>query len=768
MNKHLAQYEEKKAETNLLLNDILKFYNENGYVAEATIIGDFIEMLNKEEFSIVIVGEFSVGKSTFLNALMGEKILPSYSDETTATVTFLRHVNKAGNKQKGTVYYADGSNEDIDSIETDVISRYVSTRSDIPVAATVNHLDLFLNSSFLDGNITLVDTPGLNGTADGHREITEAQIMKSNVCLFMFSADRPGGKSEFEFLSQIKTKANKIIFVLNKIDQIKNNENESYEKVTENMLKNFGKIFPDASDIPEFWCVSSYQALAARSSTPVSYRGRSSSSFSMQDKQKLLKMSRMEEFEDGLWNFITEGEKARNTLITPILRATKMVDETLKNLELECSIYESAVDNDDAQQIVDELNQKISETELRMEKLKSRIFADIEVCKRNSLEFALTKVRLFKGRQLANLESFQTTEELIDLEKSLPSIINNGVSAATFELKEKLMTDISNCVAKYLPDIAESVRILISDYEFNICPDCQYFQTENSFELGIEQYQDSVNRTNAEINVIQEELDNLSVQYIKAIKIEKEKSKLKNDITLLKEEKQHYEDGLEKPKIKRVYTKEERSKFSLFNLFRRKKVVETTEYIDDTESRAWKREVEERLNEYSEKIRVKTLEYNAIEYDGKSSEELNEEIHMKTSILSELHKQLDEKRAGFKDRYVKENIALYLKKKMYIEAFYNEGMNSYSSVAAEEIERFSADFSVKLNVLLRNDLERRFDLINKNIDALRHQMSLSMDEKTRKIKNINLQISTIKSLYYRIEELKMSLDSDTSKGKIAI
>ncbi len=768
MNKHLAQYEEKKVETNLLLNDILKFYNSNGYVAEATIIGDFIEMLNKEEFSIVIVGEFSVGKSTFLNALMGEKILPSYSDETTATVTFLRHVNKADNKQKGTVYYADGSNEDIDSIETDVISRYVSTRSDIPVAATVNHLDLFLNSSFLDGNITLVDTPGLNGTADGHREITEAQIMKSNVCLFMFSADRPGGKSEFEFLSQIKTKANKIIFVLNKIDQIKNNENESYEKVAENMLKNFGKIFPDASDIPEFWCVSSYQALAARSSTPVSYRGRSSSSFSEQDKQKLLKMSRMEEFEDGLWNFITEGEKARNTLITPIMRATKMVDETLKNLELECSIYESAVDNDDAQQIVDELNEKISQTEQRMEKLKARIFADIEVCKRNSLEFALTKVRLFKGRQLANLESFQTTEELIDLEKSLPSIINNGVSAATFELKEKLVTDISNCIAKYLPDLSESVRILISDFDFNICPDCQYFQTENSFELGIEQYQDSVNRTNAEINVIQEELDNLSVHYIKAIKVEKERTKLKNDINLLKEEKQQYEDGLEKPKIKRVYTKEERSKFSLFNLFRRKKVVETTEYIDDTESRAWKREVEERLNDYSEKIRVKTLEYNSIEYEGKSSEELNEEIHMKTSILSELHKQLDEKRAGFKDRYVKENIALYLKKKMYIEAFYNEGMNSYSTVAAQEIERFSADFSAKLNVLLRNDLERRFDLINKNIEALKHQMSLSNDEKTRKIKNINLQISTIKSLYFRIEELKMSLDSDTSKGKIAI
>ncbi len=766
MNKHLSQFEDKRIETDLVLRDILKFYNDNGYVAEGKIIEDFIEMLHKEEFSIVIVGEFSVGKSTFLNALMGEKILPSYSDETTATVTFLRHKNKADNQQKGCVHYADGSCEDIDSIETDVISKYVSTRSDIPVAATVNHLDLFLDSPFLDGNITLVDTPGLNGTADGHREITEAQIMKSNVCLFMFSADRPGGKSEFEFLSQIKTKANKIIFVLNKIDQIKNTENESCEKVAENMLKNYGKIFPDATEMPEIWCVSAYQALVARSAANLSYRGRTN--ISDGDKQKLLKMSRMEEFEDGLWNFITDGDKARSSLITPISRASRMIDETLKNLELEAAIYDSAVDDSEARQIIDELNGKIAETEGKMDKLKARIYADIEQCLKNVLDFTLTKVRLFKGRQLANLESYQTTEELIELEKSLPSIINNGVSAATFELKEKLVSDISNAVAKYLPDVAESVRIFVREYEFNICPDCKYFQTENSFELGIEKYQDSVNATNAEINHYQEELDELSAQYMKALKIEKEREKVRHDLNLLREEKQHYENGLEKPKIKRVYTTEEKSKFSLFNLFKRKKVTETTEYIDDTETRAWKKEVEMKLAEYSEKIRQKTLEYNAIEYSGKSSEELNEEIHLKSSILSELHKQLDDKREGFKTRYIRENVALYLKKKMYIETFYNEGTNSYSNIAASELVKFSDEFKIKLEEIFRNDLDRRFDLINKNIEALQYQLSLSMDEKTEKIKNINRQISNIKALYYRIEELKRALNCSSEKDKIAI
>lgn len=765
MNKHLSQFEEKRTETKLVLRDIQKFYSENGYTAEQKIIEDFIDMLEKEEFSIVIVGEFSVGKSTFLNALMGEKILPSYSDETTATVTFLRHKNKADNQQKGCVFYADGSSEDIDSIETDVISKYVSTRSDIPVAATVNHLDLYLDSPFLDGNITLVDTPGLNGTADGHREITEAQIMKSNVCLFMFSADRPGGKSEFEFLSQIKTKANKIIFVLNKIDQIKTGENESCEKVAENMLKNYGRIFPDATDMPEFWCISAYQALVARSSENLSYRGRTS--LSAEDKRKLLSMSRMEEFEDGLWNFITEGDKARNSLITPVSRAAKMIDETLKNLELESAIYDSAVDDSEAQQIINELTSKIEETEGKMDKLKARINADTEQCVKNVLDFTLNKVRLFRGRQLASLQTYQTTEELIELEKSLPSIINNGVSAATFELKEKLISDISNAVGKYLPDVAESVRIFISEYEFNICPDCRYNQTENSFELGIEQYQDSVNQTISEINVMQAELDELSSQYIKALRFEKERERVHHDLMLLREEKQQYENGLEKPKVKRVYTTEEKTHFSLFNLFRKKKITETTEYIDDTETRAWKKEVEMRLAEYSEQIMQKTLEYNAIIYDGKPSAELNEEIHIKNSILSELHKQLDEKREGFKNRYIRENVALYLKKKMYIESFYNEGINSYSSIAAEQIEIFENMFRQKLDEILRNDLERRFDLINKNIEALRYQLSLSMDEKNEKIKNIKRQISSIKTLYYRIEELKRVLSYEEN-SRIAI
>ena len=103
----------------------------------------------------------------------------------------------------------------LERVDFDTINKYVCTKSDIGVASSVEHLDLFLDSKFLEGNVTLVDSPGLNGTADGHREITEAQIEKSSASIFMFKADQPGSKTDFEFLRQLKSKVNTIIFVLN-------------------------------------------------------------------------------------------------------------------------------------------------------------------------------------------------------------------------------------------------------------------------------------------------------------------------------------------------------------------------------------------------------------------------------------------------------------------------------------------------------------------------------------------------------------------------
>lgn len=75
------------------------------------------------------LGEFSNGKSYLLNALMGEKLLPSYSGEATAAINFLRHKNKAQNGEAICVYNKDGSTKTFNTADESILREYVCTKA---------------------------------------------------------------------------------------------------------------------------------------------------------------------------------------------------------------------------------------------------------------------------------------------------------------------------------------------------------------------------------------------------------------------------------------------------------------------------------------------------------------------------------------------------------------------------------------------------------------------------------------------------------------
>lgn len=75
-NEHLARYEERKEKIISLLQDTSDYLRESDKVADAESMLKLKEDVEKNLFSVVLVGEFSVGKSTFLNALMHRRILP--------------------------------------------------------------------------------------------------------------------------------------------------------------------------------------------------------------------------------------------------------------------------------------------------------------------------------------------------------------------------------------------------------------------------------------------------------------------------------------------------------------------------------------------------------------------------------------------------------------------------------------------------------------------------------------------------------------------
>ncbi len=162
-NQFKEQHMERKENIIQCLVDGENFLKKYGYSVEAEQIAKQRQNLENGEFSIAVIGEFSAGKSTFLNALMCERILPSFSNETTATINFLYHKDKAENGESGCVHYKDGTTKPLETADFKTISRYVSTNSDsVDVAKSVEHLDLYLDSRFLEGNVTLVDTPRLH------------------------------------------------------------------------------------------------------------------------------------------------------------------------------------------------------------------------------------------------------------------------------------------------------------------------------------------------------------------------------------------------------------------------------------------------------------------------------------------------------------------------------------------------------------------------------------------------------------------------------
>lgn len=342
MNSNFEGYNIRKEKLLELLSEAKSFYDNNGDEKISSSISDNIDVINSGEFEVVVVGEFSAGKSTFLNALMGEKFLPSYTRETTATINYLRNVSES--EKKGIVYYMDGHTEVLEEIDGETVERYVSTKNkEMDVSKTVKHLDLYLDSPFLKNKVTLIDSPGLNGMKEGLGEITDAQIKRSHAVIFMFSAEQPGKRSDFEYLKKVKDEVNTVFLVLNKIDCIKQSENQTVEDTIDNLISSYKEVFPKDTSLPEVIPIAAYPALVARSNLDLDYP---SNHFGLTkaEKEELERKSLMKEFEEKLRRFLTNGEKTIMQLKEPLARLQSDLERSAERIRNELGIIENERD----------------------------------------------------------------------------------------------------------------------------------------------------------------------------------------------------------------------------------------------------------------------------------------------------------------------------------------------------------------------------------------------------------------------------------------
>jgi small GTP-binding protein len=174
-------------------------------------------------FLLVVAGEFNSGKSSFINALLGERVLPEGVTPTTDRINLLRY----------------------------------------GPAITEQHLEAFLLErtypAELLREITIVDTPGTNAIIRRHEELTRDFIPRADLVLFVTSADRPFTESERGFLEQIREWGKKIVFVVNKVDILPRPEDR--QQVLGFVREHAQALLAEA---PRLFPVSAREALAAR------------------------------------------------------------------------------------------------------------------------------------------------------------------------------------------------------------------------------------------------------------------------------------------------------------------------------------------------------------------------------------------------------------------------------------------------------------------------------------------------------------------------
>ena len=160
---------------------------------------------------VTVMGEFSSGKSSFVNAFIGADVAPTGITPTTATINVVRY----GRERGGRVVARDGSTTELG---WDALMAHMKALT--PEAAkAIDRVEILVPLPQFE-KINIVDTPGLNSIQPEHEATARAFIGKADAIVWVFTAAQGGKASEKKALRSIRDEGKRVLGVLNKADQL--------------------------------------------------------------------------------------------------------------------------------------------------------------------------------------------------------------------------------------------------------------------------------------------------------------------------------------------------------------------------------------------------------------------------------------------------------------------------------------------------------------------------------------------------------------------
>jgi GTPase SAR1 family protein len=288
-------------------------------------LSELRQRLAEGRFRLAVLGQFKRGKSTFLNALLGEDLLPTDILPVTAIPTFIQ----AAEQLCARVLFAD-EREPVRFVSQgkgslgNFLQDYVTEVGNPDNQRRVKRVEVEHPSAILQQGVVLVDTPGIGSTFRHNTEVAYQILPECDAAVFLVSPDPPITEAEIDYLRQIREFLPRTFFLLNKVDFLDEAELSASLAFLSDQLE------PLCDGAPQVLPVSAKKGLAAR------LRGDAAgwaSSGMQQVEQNLIDFfarEKQQTFQASLWRRINDQ---LNTLIMQLqlsLEAMQLPEAELK------------------------------------------------------------------------------------------------------------------------------------------------------------------------------------------------------------------------------------------------------------------------------------------------------------------------------------------------------------------------------------------------------------------------------------------------------
>lgn len=265
----LSKYDSKREFLVSKLNKVSEVALCLGIEKTANHLNKSISELMDEKFKIVVVGEFSRGKSTFINALLGSSIFPSFTRPTTTILNKISYsetpIYRIVLRDKNSTCKIITKEEfkNLVAPKEPILDNESSEREyekALKELSAISFADIGYPTELCKGGVEIVDTPGTNDLDPAREEITYKFIPESDVAIMLLSANQILADSEMNFLKDriIKADIQKIYFVINFKDRLRDEDEQL--RVINYAREHLEKVV----DKPKIFLVSSKGALNYR------------------------------------------------------------------------------------------------------------------------------------------------------------------------------------------------------------------------------------------------------------------------------------------------------------------------------------------------------------------------------------------------------------------------------------------------------------------------------------------------------------------------